>query len=61
MSENRKKTYENHHFNIFFGYNVLLIQLFSLSLLTEYIKITQIGGLRHGKQKSIKEGGSRHL
>ncbi len=44
MSENRKKTSEFHHFNIFFGYKVLLIQYFFLSLLTEYIKINQIGG-----------------
>ena len=61
MSENRKKTYENQHFNIFFGYNVLLIQLFSLSLLTEYIKINKIGGNKYGEQKSIKESNSRSM
>ena len=54
LAEIRKKTGENHHFNIFFRYYSLMFGVFSLSLLTQYIKINYKGGNYMANKRTLK-------
>lgn len=54
LSEIRKKTNENHLFNIIYGYNPLRIGVFFLSLLTQCIKINYKGGFFMANKRTLK-------